>query len=653
MPYCGNMIKILISLFLIAQSSFYAFLQNKRSLGWRARYVTALEPIPLVLTVDHPLLNMTRKSQALSIPASLDVKPPAKISKRDKKLHKLLRFLHEGGMLDGSGVHKKKKQKCNAKTTGETIEILSSDDEKNGAEKAIQPYCELSNSHRDTGLGLLAWVEVLGRDNGSTKQSKLPSKPAAAMWIPIHPEQESFDKPEEVESILAWRQMKENVKSDETSTTKRGGKMSIKKKKLGMLKGLHPKNANTYAKKIPVSYVLAAEHFPLELVDWPHSNSKGTRFTDVTPRYANTWSRTLRLRGATGKEVTTGGGNCVDEWWEKSLKAINRHGRPKATQKSNKSTTKSKSPVRAVTKTKSSNGKEVDVVELESSDDEQNPGDSDSDEHETTEAKELSGNIEREKIPTSKSAFKQSPFYIIPSVLNSRDVLHPDARKRICGVFKGELVYRRSDVSKALQAKKWLYQGRKVKDTELDKPVKQVKARKKPVKKGFNALSTYGVSEEAQNDMISSINNSKGKREDGPEMDNLYGLWQTSPWSPPYVGPNDTIPTNQYKNVELALINPGLTHIDLPRLASIAKKLGIPYSPCMLGYEGHGGSGTPTIRGIVVHDHNVALLREAHVEWESHAIEKEQEDRRKEILKRWKRLVVGILTKDRLDREYG
>jgi hypothetical protein len=46
-------------------------------------------------------------------------------------------------------------------------------------------------------------------------------------------------------------------------------------------------------------------------------------------------------------------------------------------------------------------------------------------------------------------------------------------------------------------------------------------------------------------------------------------------------------------------------------------------------------------------------LREAHIEWESHAVEAEVEARQKENLKRWKRLVVGIMTKDRLDKEYG
>jgi len=72
-----------------------------------------------------------------------------------------------------------------------------------------------------------------------------------------------------------------------------------------------------------------------------------------------------------------------------------------------------------------------------------------------------------------------------------------------------------------------------------------------------------------------------------------------------------------------------------------------------LGFEGHGGNRTPTIRGIVVHAHNAPLIREAGAEVQHHAVEKEHEDRRQAVLLRWKRLMVGLLTKERLDREYG
>jgi xeroderma pigmentosum group C-complementing protein len=183
----------------------------------------------------------------------------------------------------------------------------------------------------------------------------------------------------------------------------------------------------------------------------------------------------------------------------------------------------------------------------------------------------------------------------------------------------------------------------------LERPVKQVKAKKKPVAKGFQALSSYGVSEEAQEGVISAMENQNGEA----PLDDLYGVWQTEPWSPPRVGPGDAIPTNAHRNVELALLNPGLTHLPAPRLSVVARRLGVPYAPCLVGYEGRRGGCAPSIRGVVVHAHNAALLREAYAEWEGHAAEQEREERRRQIRKKWKRLVAGIMTKDRLDREYG
>ena len=326
---------------------------------------------------------------------------------------------------------------------------------------------------------------TLPDDSSEKKQSKTMKKSnqPVAMWIPIHPEQEIFDKPEETESILAWMDMKSNSSQQQEE----GGEKKKRKGKWGKVPSHTKRSANTFPKKLPVSYVLAVEH-SLSKSSSLNSQLRGVRLTDVTPRYANTWSRTLRLRGATGKDLTKRGGTCVDEWWESSLKQMNKRCRSK--HQGNKSPTKSPA-VKSVTKTKTRIGKDVDLVELDSSDDEKATQTNayDSDEHEDREAKELTGGIEKkEKIPTSKKGFKESPFYVIPSVLNSQDVLHPDARKRICGVFKGEMVYKRSDVSKALRADKWLYQGRKVKKSEMDKPVKKIKARKKSVAKGFNKL---------------------------------------------------------------------------------------------------------------------------------------------------------------------
>lgn len=132
-------------------------------------------------------------------------------------------------------------------------------------------------------------------------------------------------------------------------------------------------------------------------------------------------------------------------------------------------------------------------------------------------------------------------------------------------------------------------------------------------------------------------------------------------------------------------------HVQLERIAKLAKKLGMyvssivgirfygssvcsffsflftdpispflfvlanpsPYAPCLLGFEGHGGNRTPTIRGIVVHVHNEQLLREAHAEMANHQLEEDRNSYEKSMWKKWKRLLEGVLIRDRLEREYG
>ena len=177
-------------------------------------------------------------------------------------------------------------------------------------------------------------------------------------------------------------------------------------------------------------------------------------------------------------------------------------------------------------------------------------------------------------------------------------------------------MYKRSDASTALTAKKWLYDRRKVKQGELSKPAKIVKARKK------EALESYGATTFDQADGL----NLHDKDEDEGK-NKLYGVWQTKKWSPPQVGPNDRIPVNQFRNVELAVLNPGLIHLELRQITQVVKHLGVPYALCLLGFEGHGSNRTPTIHGIVVHKHNVDLLHEAHLEFESQAVEIEYKEK--------------------------
>jgi xeroderma pigmentosum group C-complementing protein len=397
-----------------------------------------------------------------------------------------------------------------------------------------------------------------------------------------------------------------------------------------------------------LAYALSVEHCILD-ADLRDEGAMQLRLTDVTPRYAISWVSSLRKRGVVRTKHCSIEDSVRNSWWTKTLRQINSMHRPTITITAQRGSSLVKSHMHKDDAIHQDDADSKDIAFSAETLEQTSLRHFDQlDEHEEV---ELVTSANNEAIPTSKAAFKTHPTYVIPSELGKTEVLAPDAKKRICGVFKGQLVYRRSDVSAALTAKKWLYEGRKVRDEEFDKPIKSQPMRKKPTPQGFKALRSYGVGETNDGNEERQIHQGSVPLENGVE--NLYGVWQTDVWSPNYVGPNDVIPTNEFKNIELALLNPGLVHIDQTGLAGVATKLGIPYAPCLVGFEGHGGNRTPTIRGIVVHQHNEQLLREAGIEMHSYEIEQGHTERRRSVLLLWKRLMVGLLTKDRLDREYG
>ena len=553
------------------------FCTMTRSLRWRVRLVSSLDPMKRELTVDHPLFSTTIKSTFRAIVKS----------------------------AEGGSKAKRKKRKREREPEGNIVPMDLS-------VASLADEC-----HRD-----FVWTEVLCMGK---QEKQVTSSNQHPRWTHIDPNCQLFDQPAKVELI-------------DTTT------FSLRKSK----------NLNNALKH--VSYVIGIEHFHGIPKDVPVLST--TRIVDITPRYSNKWSQTLQRRGASAKEIANG--KCPDRWWSRTVKKINAHfiGQRAALGISNLCMDKKKkvsrkrqtklSPVKVETYKK--DGRDVDVLILDDSSDEENKNSHEQSEHDSDELEqqEFASSKEKEAIPTSKAAFKNHPLYIIPSVLKSQEVLAPDAKKRVCGIFKGEMVYKRRDASTALIAKKWLYQDRKVRENELKNPAKIVKARKKPEKKGFQALSSYGATTDSQVDDLKA--NPLDQEDDGKNK--LYGIWQTKKWSPPYVGPNDRIPVNPFNNVELALLNPGLVHLELYRVSQVAKQLGVPYAPCLLGFEGHGGNRTPTIRGIVVHEHNDELLREAHVEMESQLVEDEYKERQRLIYGKWKRLIKGVLTKERLAREY-
>jgi Rad4 beta-hairpin domain 1/Rad4 beta-hairpin domain 2/Rad4 transglutaminase-like domain len=297
-------------------------------------------------------------------------------------------------------------------------------------------------------------------------------------------------------------------------------------------------------RRLPVIYVLGVEHLVKE------DETLAFRLTDVTPRYSNSWSKSQKMRGE----------EC-HEWFGRTIQLINSVGWVSSKQNQR---------VRSNSGRTTSDAFDLDSVHGDDNKDSRSV----EDEIDEAEKADLAVAASLEIMPTNKVGFINHAAFALASQLGTHEVLAPDAKSRICGMFKGEVVYRRSDVSTAKTSKKWLYDGRKVWDNE--KPIKRVKARKKSNPAGFRKLNSYGVG--VSNDGSENFRERQialGNAPESDENEDLFAFWQTEPWSPAHIGPTDAIPVNEYKNIELALLNPGLVHLDRPRMAQVAKTLGM------------------------------------------------------------------------------
>ena len=489
-----------------------------RSLGWRTRYVAAIEPMKKDLDMDHPMLQGTMVN-VFQAAASWSR------SKRGKKMRSRI---------------KNEKQESSIMDTPQT------------------------NSSVGRTSQIVGWVEVLCHVNEkktrTAKQSHYP-KPASMRWVHVDPTMQIMDEPARVEAYLFEQRQEPEANRKSTGKHRRLSKGASKKRH-------------------PVAFVMAAEHHTSDN-SRPWGNMTRKRLTDVTPRYAFSMVETLKLRGITPKQQSKVLSDPKGSWWSKAVKELNTS--LKGVAMGTTSTPNKRSPSSKNAPPSQNKGNSVAcAIDIMSDDDEKLSeklnDESEEEDEDGFEKHELAASLQSEAIPTSKEKFKNHPLYVIPSVLKTTEVLPPDAKKRVKGFFKGEMVFSRTEVSEALTEKKWLYQGRKVKKSELKKPVKRVKARAKSTKGGnsFKALKSYGMGEENDGSAESEQKQLALASEplsDG--MNDLYATWQTDEYTLPYISPTSPIPVNEYKNIELALMNPGLVHIDSSGIAKVAKKLGM------------------------------------------------------------------------------
>lgn len=314
-----------------------------RSLGWRARYVIAFDPPKKDLDANHPLF------------VAISTRNVFQMIWKEQGKHSSIKKAAKRAKL--------KNPKREAKSMS-PIEVI---DEK-PTEKAVTPtFPEGSSTASENSMLPVCWVEILCHSKRGSEHK--------FHWVCVDPRLELVDQPASVERLLYSEK--------------------------------HQIPFNNVKKKIPISYALAAEHFP---------GSKKCRLTDVTPRYASSWVDSLKSRGVLrGKQTRVKDGERIDKWWTSVLKSVNAVGK-----------TESRKEIQS--KGKSAN----DAIILD--DDNSAEGNNDKlkavEDHEK---RELHASAKDEPIPTSKSAFKSHPIYVIPSILNANEVLVPDAKSRFCG----------------------------------------------------------------------------------------------------------------------------------------------------------------------------------------------------------------------------
>ncbi|CAG8504577.1 16606_t:CDS:10 [Funneliformis mosseae] len=236
-----------------------------------------------------------------------------------------------------------------------------------------------------------------------------------------------------------------------------------------------------------------------------------------------------------------------------------------------------------------------------------------------------------ERIPTSIGPFNNHPLYALERHLKKYEIIHP--KQPIIGHIRDEPIYPRRNVKQLHTAETWLREGRQVKIGE--QPVKHVKSR------------IYTVSKRRAANMASLYD------EDPPES-GLYGEWQTEEYIPePII--NGKIPKNSYGNVNMfkeCMCPIGGVHIPINGIGKVAKDLGIDYGDAVVGFDFQARRCIPVVHGIVVAKENEIMLLEA---WHEHASVVEAKNnakREKAVLARWRKFIIGIKIRMRLQNDY-
>ena len=256
---------------------------------------------------------------------------------------------------------------------------------------------------------------------------------------------------------------------------------------------------------------------------------------------------------------------------------------------------------------------------------------------------ELAAKEAAEEMPRNVQDFKDHPYYALERHLRRNEVIHP--KREVGKVTAGKAgssgsdkalksIYRRRDVHIVKSADSWYRLGREIKPGE--QPLKRVQPRR-----GREAR----VEDEEQADEEQADDDEEGAGT------GLYAPFQTVAYeAPPVV--NGRIPKNEYGNLDIyvpTMVPKGGIHIVHPETARAAKILGIDYADAVTGFEFRGRHGTAVIKGAVVAAEYAEAVQAVLSGFEDQRAEAEELRRSHEAIRMWKRFMIGLRIKERIE----
>ncbi|EDW47973.1 GM21602 [Drosophila sechellia] len=229
-------------------------------------------------------------------------------------------------------------------------------------------------------------------------------------------------------------------------------------------------------------------------------------------------------------------------------------------------------------------------------------------------------------LPKSISDFKDHPLYVLERHLLKFQGLYPPDAPTL-GFIRGEAVYSRDCVHLLHSREIWLKSARVVKLGE--QPYKVVKARPK-----WDKLTRTVIKDQPLE---------------------IFGYWQTQEYEPP-TAENGIVPRNAYGNVELfkdCMLPKKTVHLRLPGLIRICKKLNIDCANAVVGFDFHQGACHPMYDGFIVCEEFREVVTAAWEEDQQVQVLKEQEKYETRVYGNWKKLIKGLLIRERLKKKYN